>query len=102
MCWCGLLAKWLRVRARVRARARAGARDCTRCTSFFLFFSSSVKGVVNTFVFVGSASARRITYECSIDDVAATRIVVNLVSPLVVFAGTNFRETSGFQKFSRF
>ena len=36
------------------------------------FFSSSVKGVVNTFVFVGSASARWITYEYSIDDVTAT------------------------------
>ena len=40
---CGLLAKWLkvrvrvrvRVRARVRVRVRAGARDCTRCVSFF-------------------------------------------------------------------
>ena len=31
------------------------------------FFSTS-KGVVNTFVFVGSVNARRITYKYSIDD----------------------------------
>ena len=46
---CGLLAKWLKVR--VRVRVRAGARDCTRCVSFFFF--CSVISVVNTFVFVG-------------------------------------------------
>ena len=84
---CGLLAKWLRV------RVRAGARDCTRCISFFS--SCSVISVVNTFVFVGTVSARRgahdgihfvhrasylrttecarrVTYEYSIGDVTAT------------------------------
>ena len=54
---CGLLAKWLKVRVRVRVRVRAGARDCTRCA--FFFFSCSVISVVNTFVFVGTVSARR-------------------------------------------
>ena len=82
----GLLAKWLRVRVRVRA----GARDCTRCT----FFLSSVKGVVNTFVFVGSVSVQWITYKYSTDDVTATWILVNLVSPLINtnsrFINTNF------------
>ena len=47
----------------------------------YFFFSSSVITEVNTFVFIGSVSAQRITYEYSIDDVTATWIVVNLVSP---------------------
>ena len=41
---CGLLAKWLRVRVWVRVwvrvRVRAGARECSRCTFFFLWFIS--------------------------------------------------------------
>ena len=36
---------------------------------------------MNTLVFGGSVSARRITYEYSIDDVTATWIVVNSASP---------------------
>ena len=52
---CGLLAKWLRVRVRVRVRVRAGARECTRCTFFFLWFIS----VVNTSVFVGTVYSLR-------------------------------------------
>ena len=72
---CGLLAKWLRV------RVRAGARECTRCTFFFLWFIS----VVNTSVFVGSVyslrkCARRVTYGYSIDDVTAWSWV-NLATP---------------------
>ena len=62
---CGLLAKWLRVRVRVRVRVRAWARECTSC----IFIPSGLISVVNTFVFGGSVSARRITYEYSIDDV---------------------------------
>ena len=73
---CGLLAKWLRVRVRVRA----WARECTSCV---FFFSSGIISLVNIFVFGGSVSARRITYEYSIDDVTATRIEVNLVSPIL-------------------
>ena len=38
--------------------------------------------MVNTNVFVGSVSARWITYDYSIDDVTPTYIVVNLASPL--------------------
>ena len=45
------------------------------------FFPSSIISVVNIFVFGGSVSARWITYEYSIDDVTATWIEVNLVSP---------------------
>ena len=44
----------------------------------FFFFSSSVEGVVNTFVFVGSVSVRQIAYEYSTDDVTPTWIMVNL------------------------
>ena len=47
------------------------------------FFPSVLISVVSIFVFGGSASARRITYEYSIDDVTATWIEVNLVSPLL-------------------
>ena len=50
---------------RVRVRVRAWARECTSCV--FFFFSSGL-----VFVFGGSVSARRITYENSIDDVTAT------------------------------
>ena len=69
---CGLLAKWFRV------RVRAWARECTSCA---FSFSSGIISVVNVFVFGGSVSARQITYEHSIDDVTATWIEVNLVSP---------------------
>ena len=68
-CW---LYKWLRV------RARAWARECTSCA---VFFSSGIISVVNIFVFGGSVSVQQITYEYSIDDVTATWIEVNLVSP---------------------
>ena len=87
---CGLLAKWLRIRVRVKVwvRIRARGRDCTRCISF-LFFSCSVISVVNTFVFVGTVSARRarrsgrrVTYAYSIDDVTATRTAVNKANPI--------------------
>ena len=71
---CGLLAKWLRVRVRVRA----WARECTSCV---FVFSSGLISVVDIFVFGGSVSAQRITYECSMDDVTATWIRVSLVSP---------------------
>ena len=72
---CGLLAKWLRVRV-----SRVRARECTSCCVLFVF-SSGIISVVNIFVFGGSVSARQITYEHSIDDVTATWIEVNLVSP---------------------
>ena len=35
VCWSSVVACWLKVRVRVRVRVRAGARDCTRCVSFF-------------------------------------------------------------------
>ena len=78
---CGLLAKWLRVKVRVRVRVMAGARECTSCTFFPLWFIS----VVNTSVFVGSVyslrkCARRVTYGYSIDYVTAWSWV-NLATP---------------------
>ena len=84
---CGLLAKWLRVRVRVRA----WARESTSCV--FFFFSSGVISVVDIFVFAGSVSARWTTYECSIDDVTATWIEVNLVSPYCQGGGCLFTQS---------
>ena len=46
-----------------------------------LFFPYGIVSVVNIFVFGGSVSARRIAYGYSIDDVTATWIEVNLISP---------------------
>ena len=43
-----------------------------------VFFSS---GIISVFVFGGLVGARRITYGYSIEDVTATWIEVNLVSP---------------------
>ena len=77
---CGLLAKWFRVKVRVRVRVRAGARECTSCTFFSLWFIC----VVNT-SFVGSVyslrkCARRVTGGYSIDVVTAWSWV-NLATP---------------------
>ena len=71
---CGLLAKRLRVRVRIRA----GARECTSCTFFPLWFIS----VVNTSVFTGSiySLSKLFTYGHSIDDLTAWSWV-NLVTP---------------------
>ena len=58
------------------------ARECTSC-AFFVFISSGLTSVVKILIFSGSVSARQITYEYSIDDVTATWIEVNLVSPIL-------------------
>ena len=66
------------VKGRVRVTVRVGPGNALAV----FFLSSGLISVVNTFVFGGSVSARRITYGYSIDDVTTTWIVVNLASPM--------------------
>ena len=71
---CGLLAKWLRV-------SRLGLGLGPGNAQAVLFFCCGIISVVNIFIFGGSVSLRWTTYEYLIDDVTATWIEVNLVSP---------------------
>ena len=70
---CGLLAKWLRVSLGLGLGLGPGN---ALAVLFVCFFPSGIISVVNIFVFGGSVSAQRITYEYSINDVTATWIEV--------------------------
>ena len=73
---CGLLAKWLRVRVRVGL----GPGNALVVLFFSLWYYKCGKHLR---LFGGSVSARRTTYEYSIDDVTATWIEVKLSLSLV-------------------